>query len=209
MRPTLRLLLSLALFFAVAPLLAAEPERVLYFDLMSALQESGLDLAEPAELTPVDYGDGVATYRMRNFDKEGAAFALVAVPSNPLRSDPVALEVPRKAGAAPPAGTAPFQKMITLPTGRCNIQLWDQGNFGNGMYIPALVTNLDWNVYTGGSVPFNDRISSLKVGCDSILIFEHKNFGGSALFFPAFAQIPDLGVYNFNDKASSHLIYCQ
>lgn len=187
----------------------AGQQGAIHTDLATAIAESELDMSKVLHFDPIEYRDGVATYKMWEHGSKNAVYALVAMAIDPTRPD-LEEEAPDADLPAPSlkqADTAPAKILSHPSSGRCTIFLYRNVNF-NGGTIP---TNLDWNAYPkfANQTNFNDHVTSLRTGCDPILIYPHKNFGGGGLFFPANASIPDLSVYNFNDKASSHFIYCQ
>ena len=198
------------LLFAGAGSIAAsvaKEKHSIYGDLATAIAESGLDTTKVLHFDPILYRDGVATYKIWEHESQSATFELVAMSIDPTRPD--LPEEPVTERSLPPMkqqASTP-QKILSHPSsGRCTIFLYRNANFNGG----TIATNLDWNAYPSfaNQTNFNDHITSLRTGCNPILIYPHKNFGGGGLFFPANALIPDLSVYGFNDKASSHFIYC-
>jgi hypothetical protein len=53
------------------------------------------------------------------------------------------------------------------------------------------------------SANWNDRISSLNTGAYNTKLFEHADFGGAQISFGTYRNVSDLGVYGWNDVASS------
>lgn len=192
--------------------LAGAQQGAIYADLATAIKESGLDTTKVLRFDPIAFEDGVATYQLWQHGRDDQVLqVLVATAIDPTRPDP---EEPRSAErgvalkqAPSPDVAAPLTKILTHPSsGRCSISLYRNVNFNGG----TITTNLDWNAYPkfANQTNFNDHVTSLRTGCHAILIYPHKNLGGGGLFFPANTSIPDLSVYSFNDKASSHFIYC-
>ncbi len=186
---------------------AVGDQSAIYADLATAIKESGLDTAKVLHFDPIDYRDGVATYTLWEHGSKLVIHALVAASIDPTRPDLPEEPSMERASLLTKQEVSVPSKILSHPSsGRCTIFLYRNVNF-NGGTIP---TNLDWNAYPkfANQTNFNDHVTSLKTGCHAILIYPHKNLGGGGLFFPANASIPDLSVYSFNDKASSHFIYC-
>ncbi len=61
------------------------------------------------------------------------------------------------------------------------------------------------NLSNVGGANWNDRLSSsvAATGVNSLILYEHSNFGGALLQIPAGATRSNLGSYGFNDRASS------
>ncbi len=57
-----------------------------------------------------------------------------------------------------------------------------------------------------GAIGLNDKISSLKVGKNvAVYLFEHSPYGGKYIRFDT--DVPDLRKYDFNDRASSLMVF--
>lgn len=210
MKSARNILLALAL--TAAPAAAGPAEDALFAGPVhanwhEAVKASGLDLNQPIELTPVAFRKSVALYRLVGLETGQTAEALVALPLDPTASPQVEPEGRGRATAAACSDGNPFCGPGTFSwlqpdSSRCRVDLYEDDILTG----TPLFTNVDWNTLAdvvGGSLEYNDEISSLRTTCAPVYVFKNANWLGSSLYVPANTSIFDLGPYGFNDSISS------